>query len=81
MEPTKTERFIKGLPASEYYKRWKQLNKDKVREQSLKGYHRNKETINRRLTLIKLKGGCNCRPETLQKYGINLLDHFGDIDD
>lgn len=73
--------MIKGLPAKEYYRLWKKENATKVRKQSLEGYHRNKESINRRLTLIRLKGGASIKPETLLKYGINLLDQFGPIDD
>jgi hypothetical protein len=72
---------IKGLPAKEYYRMWKKENADKVRRQSLAGYHRNKESINRRVTLIRLKGGASIKPETLLKYGINPLDLFGPIDD
>jgi len=44
----KTERIIKGLPLSEYKKKYYQENKEKIRKYMLQHYHENRERITAR---------------------------------
>lgn len=61
---------IKGMSRTEYMRKWRKNNPDKMRKNSLAGYYRKQWETNRRLTMIRLRGGMNVSDETLAKYDL-----------
>lgn len=64
------EQTIKGMSRTEYMRAWRKNNPEKMRKNSLAGYYRKAWEHNRRLTIIRLRGGVKVSDETLAKYDL-----------